>query len=151
MPNWKTHILITFVIYALLVITFKFSPPTSIAALILLAFASILPDFDHPKSVIREALSIIMGFFSFAIFMSFFDFDLPIRLISGAITGGLVYFGLKKFPLSHRGPDSLHQWKVCFLFVGLCTLVFLIAGISFQFLSFLLLGYGVHLLVDKNV
>ncbi len=149
--NWRGHIAASFVAYIFLVFVFQLPAPTSIAALVLLAFASILPDFDHPQSVIREVFSIIMGFFSVGALVLFLEFQPIIKIALSCIGGVLVYLGMKNIPLRHRGRDSLHQWSVCLLFVGLCALVFYLIGISLRFLPFLLVGYGVHLLTDKSV
>ncbi len=151
MPNWKTHVLAAFLAYFFLIIILKFPAPESISAFILLAFSSILPDFDHPKSVIRETISLLMGFFSATFFILYFDLSLQLKLIGGIITGVIVYFSLKKIHIRHRGPNSLHQWKVCLIFIVLCAAVFYFAKIDFQFLPFLAVGYSVHLLTDKNI
>ncbi len=149
--NWKGHIAATFIIYILLVLIFQFPLPNSIAALILLTLASILPDFDHPKSVIRETLSIFAGFFTLILFLMLFEIELVFRLIGGSLSGILVYALLKTMPLRHRGKRSLHQWSVCFLLAGICAVVFFFLGIAFEFLPFIFVGYAVHLLTDKNV
>ncbi len=149
--NWKGHILATFIIYMLLVLVFEFPLPNSMMALALLTLASIMPDFDHPKSVIREVISVLLGLFSFSLFIILSEFEFILRLLTGALLGSLVYISLKKIPLKHRGPDSLHQWSVCFLLTGLLLIVFILAGVEIKFLAFIFVGYSVHLLTDRNV
>ena len=149
--NWKSHILVTFVIYIVLVITFQFPLPNSISALILLALASLLPDFDHPKSVIREVISILLGFFSFSAFILISELEMALRLLVGMVLGILIYVGLKSIPLRHRGRNSMHQWSICFLLTGLLFIVFVLFNINLKFLAFVFVGYSVHLLTDRNV
>lgn len=149
--NWKSHILATFIIYISLVLLFQFPLPNSIAGLVLLSLASILPDFDHPKSVIREVISILLGFFAFSAMVLLFELDPVLRLAIGAFSGVIVYIGLKNIPLRHRGKESLHQWSVCFLLTGLLAIIFILFGVSLKFLAFIFVGYSVHLLTDRNV
>ena len=149
--NWKGHILASFVAYAFLVVVFQLPAPSSIAGLVLLAFASLLPDFDHPHSVIREVFSILLALFSLAALVLLLEFEPLAKLAIATGVGAVIYIGLKKIPLRHRGKESLHQWSVCLLFVGMCGVIFYFAHISLHFLPFLFVGYSVHLLTDKNV
>ena len=149
--NWRGHIIASFAAYVPLVIFFGLPAPTNITAFIVLAFASILPDFDHPKSVIREVISILLAFFSLAAFLVVSDMSIALRVVSGSVAATVAYFLLKKIPLKHRGPESLHQWSICLLLTGTCTILFILVGRGLHFLPFIFVGYSIHLLIDKNV
>ncbi len=149
--NWKAHILAAFIIYISLVFFFEFPVPNSIAALILLSFASILPDFDHPKSLIREVISILLALSAFSGVILLVELEIFLKFLTAAAFSVVVYVGLKTIPLHHRGRESLHQWRVCFLITGLLALILFLAGISMKFAAFVFVGYSVHLLIDRNV
>jgi len=149
--NWKGHITVTFGIYLVLVLFLGLQLTSSLAALILLAISSILPDFDHPKSVIRETLAILSGFFTLSLILLIFEVEPVIKLVAGTVSGIAIYILIKTIPLRHRGKRSLHQWSVCFLLLGICAVVFFFLDIGFRYLPFIFVGYSVHLLTDKNV
>jgi len=149
--NWRGHLAAGFAIYLLIVLFFRMGQAESAVGLVLLGFASLLPDLDHPKSVIRETLSVSAAFGSMAAVIAFFDFSLPIRLGLGIAASLVVYSILKNLPLRHRGSKSLHQWRVCFLLTGLLAVVFFVSGISLAFAAFIFVGYSVHLLTDKGI
>lgn len=149
MPDWKIHAISALLAFALLLSLFHFSPDFSIMALLVFLFSSLLPDLDHPRSLIRQILGLFCSLFISLMFFITIGGGLEIRLASSITMFLLVFLLFRKIPLRHRGRRSMHKWKMGFLLFLLCFLLFLIGGINVYLSTFILTGYWLHLGLDR--
>jgi hypothetical protein len=147
--DWKLHLIIPFVAYALIVTVFSFSLEFGIASLIILFFSTLLPDLDHPKSFIRYIVVSTLFFIVMVFVILAIQADIMTRLLIIIMAFVLFYGGHKKLPVHHRGEKSLHRWRYAFIFTGAFLLISVMAGIGLLLSVFFLLGYSVHLLLDR--
>lgn len=147
--DWKLHMLLSLVIYALIASVLSLSLEYAVIAMVLLVFGSLLPDMDHPRSVIRKAV------FMFALYVFVFfvmigtGMDFLIKLLVIGMMSILSYYLYRHVPLSHRGTRSLHLWRYVPLTGCIFTLAFVIASINISLVLFLIVGYASHLAADK--
>lgn len=149
MPDWKLHSIAALLAFALLLSLFPFSPDFSVMALLIFLFSSLLPDLDHPKSLIRHVLGLFCSLFISAIFFIRLEAGIGIRLVSGAMMFVLVFLLFRKLPLRHRGRRSLHRWRIGLLLFLLCTALFLMLGLNIYLGIFIPAGYWLHLALDR--
>ncbi len=151
MPNWNYHLAFSFGVYIILAIIFNLSIFGSAIGLVILAFASLLPDFDHPKSLIRQITAIAAGFGSFIVLLKLltnFDVNLSGSIVVSTIAALCAYFGVKKIRLKHRGKNSMHQlWVLVFVAV-FSAFVFWLFNLQIYFSALVFLGYGSHMFLD---
>jgi len=145
--DWKLHIIFSFFLYFLIISLFPLTLIYSLQALFLLLFSSLLPDLDHPKSVIRGVIFIITFYF-LVLFVMIQKFDFEIKVMVLIMVLFLLYYFYRNIPLKHRGRKSLHLWRHCFLFTGIFFVLFSIENINISLTSFIFIGYGSHLLAD---
>lgn len=149
MPDWKIHAISALLVFALLLSLLPFHPDFSIMALLIFLFSSLLPDLDHPRSLIRQVLGLFCSLFISVMFFITIGGGLEMRLASSVIMFLLVFLLFRKIPLRHRGRRSLHKWKLGFLLFLLSLLLFLAAGINIHLSAFILAGYWLHLGLDR--
>jgi|GEM_PF-1615938 len=147
--DWKLHMIFSFAIYFVIILLFPSTLMYSIHALIILVFSSLLPDLDHPKSVIRVVIfaAVFYLLMLFVILQETLDFWTKILTI--VILFVLVYYSYKKIPLRHRGKRSLHLWRYLPLSVAASLVLFTFANINISLILFIVIGYGSHLLSDR--
>lgn len=146
--DWKLHLIFSFVIFFLITLVFRFPFDYSVAAFLLIIFSSLLPDLDHPKSIIRLIVFAVI-FYLLMLFVIIQDFNLEIKILTIAMLLILAYYSYRHLPLKHRGRRSLHLWRYCFLATAVSFVLFTIANINISLTLFILIGYGSHLLADK--
>jgi hypothetical protein len=147
--DWKLHMLLSLLTYFVIIMFFRFPLDYSVAAFILLAFSSILPDLDHPKSFVRSlalAFSVYLAAW-FVVFQLLADIQTKIVII--AVIAILAYAGHRHIPISHRGKKSLHRWGVLVLVAMISIVLFALAKINISLVSFIIVGYGLHLISDR--
>ena len=147
--DWKLHVLVSFLAYFLIVSLFRFQPLYSVQALLVLVFFSMLPDVDHPKSVIRKVVFIIIFYLMMLFVVIELAIDIPTKTAIMLIYVAITYYFYKNLPLSHRGKRSLHLWRYPFIFAGLFLVFSVAAGMNISLCLFVLIGYGLHLLSDR--
>jgi hypothetical protein len=147
--DWKLHLISSLFIYLIIIIVLPLPLLYSIQALILITFSSLLPDLDHPKSIIRVVIfsSIFYLLMMFIILQE--TLDTWTKIITIVILLILVYYSYKKLPLKHRGKRSLHLWRYFLLSTAVSLVLFTIANINISLSLFILIGYGSHLLADR--
>jgi hypothetical protein len=145
--DWKLHLILSFAIYLLIIIFFAFPVDYSLSALLLIVFSSLLPDLDHPKSIIRIVI-FAMIFYILMIFVIIQDLTLEVKILTIVILLILVYYSYKYLPLKHRGKRSLHLWRYPIIFAAVSLVLFTAANINISLSLFILIGYGSHLLAD---
>ena len=149
MPNWKMHISLTVVCYLSFLIFFTPSIKTSIVAVIILIFSSLLPDLDHPKSKIRGFVSWASFLLVFIFLLSILEFTIFTKAILSVAGAFLVFIFVKKLPLKHRGRKSLHQWWLAIFVPLIFAFIFLVFRINPLLAFFVFFGYVVHLALDR--
>ncbi len=149
MPDWKIHAISALLLFALLLSLFPFQPDFSVMALFLFLFSSLLPDLDHPKSLIRQILGLFCSLFISVIFLIIIRGGPEIRLASSIIMFLLVFLLFRKIPLRHRGRRSMHKRGVGIILFLACTGLFLLIGLSVYLSVFTLAGYWLHLGLDR--
>ena len=147
--DWKLHVIVSFLLYLVIILFFQFSLSYSVAAFILLVFSSLLPDLDHPKSLIRGVIFAVVFYLSMWFVLIELSADFMIKLFVIITILILTYYFYKNIPLKHRGKKSLHLWRYCFLVTGVSLVLFSVANINISMVSFIFIGYGSHLLADK--
>ncbi len=152
MPNWNYHIAFSFAVYIILAFIFNISLTGGVIGFIILGFASLLPDFDHPKSLIRQITAIVFGIGSFVFLLKFLinysQLNLFSQSVISTICGAVVYFLIQKIRLKHRGKKSMHQLWVLIFVTALSALVFWLINLQIYFAGLVFLGYGCHLFLD---
>ncbi|HLD57479.1 MAG TPA: metal-dependent hydrolase [archaeon] len=152
MPNWNYHIAFSFAVYIILAFVFNISLVGGLIGFIVLGFASLLPDFDHPKSLIRQITAIAAGFGSFIIALKALVNYTQLSLLGGifisVIIGGAVYFTVTKIRLKHRGKKSMHQIWVLIFVTAASALIFWLINLQIYFAGLVFLGYSSHLFLD---
>ena len=147
--DWKLHIIVSLFLYFLIASFFQFSLSYSISALLLLVFSSLLPDMDHPKSMIRK-LMFLAAFYLFILFVVVeMMADIWIKVIIMSIILILTYYFFRNIPLKHRGKRSLHLWRYVFISGSLSSVFFALANINISLALFIIIGYGSHLTADR--
>ncbi|UCC91964.1 MAG: metal-dependent hydrolase, partial [Candidatus Aenigmatarchaeota archaeon] len=131
--DWKLHVILSLFLYSLIISIFRFSFPYSIAAFILLIFSSLLPDIDHPKSMIRKAVFLLVFYFLTLFIIIELNLTLEMKILILAITLILTYYLYKFIPLRHRGKRSLHLWRYVLIFPLLSIVLFALANINISF------------------
>lgn len=149
MASWKIHILFGLILYFAFVLIFSPGLEMNMLALALLVFASLLPDLDHPKSVIRLVVAVLGSFFVAIFLISNVEGLLTERLVVGTAGWVITYFAIKNLPLKHRGKKSLHQWWVLIILVMALGFAFWWTKTDISLMVFVLLGYGSHLILDR--
>lgn len=151
MPNWNYHIGFSFVIYAILVIALNISMTPAAIGFVILVFASLLPDFDHPSSLIRQIVAMSCAAGLFVVVLKIFvntEQDLFTGIVISIISGAGSYMGVLKVRLKHRGKKSMHQlWVLVFVTV-LSALVFWLINLHPYFAGVVFIGYSSHMLLD---
>lgn len=149
MPDWKAHVIATLLVYALIIWIFPTSPEFGLLALMVFLFFGVLPDLDHPKSLVRQLLTVFCALLlSVAVFIRASE-GLELRLASSLIVFALVFLLFRYLPLSHRGKRSLHKWGIGLGLFLVCVVLFLALGLSPYLSLFALLGYWLHLGLDR--
>ncbi len=147
--DWKIHTISSFTVYFLIMIIFAFSVPFAAAGLLVMLFFSMFPDIDHPKSMIRKASTVIIFYFAeLFVFLCLRTGIMEKLLVSGAVAV-LTYYLYKNLPVHHRGSKSLHRWRYAIILTPAIALAFIAAGLDAFLAAFVLIGYGLHLLLDK--
>lgn len=147
--DWKMHMMIPLFVYIAIILVFQFQLLYSLQALSLLIFSSFLPDLDHPRSHVRKATFIII--FYLMIFAVTLEISINIWIKFLIITMMLILtnYVYKHLPLKHRGKHSFHLWRYCFIFPTVFAFLFVAAGIGISLVSFIVIGFGSHLALDK--
>ncbi|NIO22554.1 MAG: hypothetical protein GTN38_00820 [Candidatus Aenigmarchaeota archaeon] len=146
--DWKLHLILSFILYFAIILISPLSLAYSVQALIILIFSSLLPDLDHPKSLIRIAIFAVV-FYLLMVFVIIQDLALEVKILTIVILLILTYYSYKHLPLKHRGKHSLHLWRYPFLFTAVFSVLFAIANINISLILFILIGYGSHLFADR--
>ncbi len=149
MPDWKIHTISVLLVYAVIFLLFSFSLEFGIMALLILLFSGLLPDLDHPRSLIRQLLGILCSLFISVIFFVSMAAGLEIRLASSVIMFLLVFLLFRKLPLRHRGRKSLHKWRIGIIISLFSILLLWFANLSIYLSLFILTGYWLHLGLDR--
>ena len=149
MPDWKIHTISVLLVFALILCIFSFSTEFGIMALLVLLFSGLLPDLDHPRSLIRQLLGILCSLFISVIFYVSMGAGLEIRLASSVIMFLLVFLLFRKIPLRHRGRRSLHKWRIGIIISLFSILLLWFANLSIYLSIFILTGYWLHLGLDR--
>lgn len=146
--DWKLHALTSFFIYFVIVTFFRLPFIYSLQGLFVFVFASLLPDVDHPKSVIRKIVFIMVFYLMILSVVLGLGVSAEIKAVIMVIILVLTYYFYKNIPIRHRGRRSLHLWRYPFILMGifLALSIFLETNISLVF--FIIAGYGVHLVSD---
>ena len=110
---------------------------------------ALLPDLDHPRSLMRNVLGMFCSLLVGLIFFVSMETALETRLASSVIMFLIVFILFRRLPLSHRGRRSLHKWKLGILVFLLCAGIFLLTGLNIYLSSFMLIGYWLHLGLDR--
>ena len=147
--DWKLHTLLSFLLYFLIISIFHFSLTYSIQALLILIFSSLLPDIDHPKSVIRKIIFLLVFYFMMLFVVIEMSLGIEMKILIMMITIILTYYFYKNIPLKHRGKRSLHLWRYCFILGGISLILFTLANINTSLTLFIIVGYASHLISDK--
>jgi hypothetical protein len=147
--DWKLHLISSLFIYLIIIIIFPLPPYYSIQALIILTFSSLLPDLDHPKSMIRIVIFSLIFYLLMLFVILQETLNHWIKILTIVILLILVYYTYKYLPLRHRGKRSLHLWRYFLLSIAVSLVFFTIANINISLSLFILIGYGSHLLADK--
>ncbi len=149
MPDWKIHTISVLLVFALILCLFSFSLEFGIMALLVLLFSGLLPDLDHPRSLIRQVLGLFCSLFISLLFFISMEAGLEMRLASSIIMFFLIFLLFRKIPLRHRGRRSLHKWRLGIILFLACAGLFLLVGLSVYLSLFILTGYWLHLGLDK--
>lgn len=149
MPDWKIHAIMALLAYSIIFLLFSFTPEFGLMALLIMVFAGLLPDLDHPRSLIRQVLGIFCSLMVSVAFFVSVDAALEARLASSVIMFILVFLLFRKLPLRHRGRRSLHKWRLGIILFLACAGLFLLAGLSVYLSLFILAGYWLHLALDR--
>ena len=149
MPDWKIHAISALLVFALLLSLLPFQPDFSIMALLIFLFSSLLPDLDHPRSLIRQVLGLFCSLFISVMFFISMEAGIKMRLVSSIIMFLLVFLLFRKIPLRHRGRRSLHKWKLGIILFLASLVVFFLIGFSVYLGVFILAGYWLHLGLDR--
>ncbi len=149
MPDWKIHTISLLLVFALILCLFSFSLEFGIMALLVLVFAGLLPDLDHPRSLIRQVLGLLCSLLAGLIFFVSMEAALEIRIASSAIMFALVLLVFRKLPLRHRGRRSLHKWRIGIIIFFISVLLLWFANLSIYLSLFILTGYWLHLGLDR--
>lgn len=147
--DWKLHVILSFFFYFLIISVFHFPLSYSITALILLMFSSLLPDLDHPKSMIRKAVFFLVFYFLALFIVIGLNLTLEMKILILIIILILTYYLYKFLPLKHRGKRSLHLWRYVFISPLLSLILFALANINISLILFIIIGYGSHLVSDN--
>jgi len=147
--DWKLHVILSLAIYFIIIMVFPLSIYYSIQALIILIFSSLLPDLDHPKSMIRVVIFALIFYLIILFVILQETLDFWIKILTITILLVLVYYSYRNIPLRHRGKRSLHLWRYFLLSIAVSLVLFTIANINISLILFILIGYGSHLLADR--
>ncbi|MCK5022952.1 MAG: metal-dependent hydrolase [Candidatus Aenigmarchaeota archaeon] len=147
--DWKLHVIVSMIMYTVLVSFLQFSFFYSLQAILLLIFASLLPDIDHPKSIIRKIFFIAVFYSSMVFIVLSTDFGIEAKVVILGMVLVLCYYLFKNLPLSHRGKKSLHMWRYVFIVGMIAAVLFAIWNINISFALFIIIGYASHMLADK--
>ena len=147
--DWKSHMLVPLLLYIAIILIFQFQFLYSVQALFLVVFSAFLPELDHPRSVARRIFFVIL--FYAMVFAITIEVSIEIWLKFVVITVLLVLarYAYKKLPIKHRGKHSLHLWRYCLVIPTFFVFVFMLANINISLASFIIVGYGSHLALDK--
>ncbi len=151
MPNWNYHIVFSFVIYAILVIALNISMTPAAIGFVILVFASLLPDFDHPSSLIRQIVAMACAAGLFVVVLKTFvnsGFDLFTGIVISVIVSAGSYMGVLKIKLKHRGKKSMHQLWVLVFITALSALAFWLINLNPYFAGVVFIGYSSHMFLD---
>ena len=141
--------ILSLAIYFIIIMVFPLSIYYSIQALIILIFSSLLPDLDHPKSMIRVVIFALIFYLIILFVILQETLDFWIKILTITILLVLVYYSYRNIPLRHRGKRSLHLWRYFLLSIAVSLVLFTIANINISLILFILIGYGSHLLADR--
>ncbi len=153
--NWKQHMFVAVVLsLPLLFILFNIKNPFVLATLaIFAAFSSLLPDLDHKMSKGTDLAGKAAVILSFAFiitntcpdgFNCFFDSNLlKSILINSLVLIGIFFIFSTFLKPKHRG--ITHSLFASLVF---SVLIWLVLGFNFAIAG--LIGYGSHLLADKE-
>ncbi len=147
--DWKLHVILSLFLYFLIISFSQFSLIYSVQALLILVFSSLLPDLDHPKSMIRKITFILVFYLMMLFIIIELAMDVGTKALIIIIILILAYYIYKNLPLKHRGKRSLHLWRYCFLFGGISLILFALANINITFALFIIVGYASHLISDR--
>ena len=147
--DWKLHLIVPLAIFSIMLMLFSFSLGFSVAALITILFASLLPDLDYPKSFIRSVILSSLFFLILWFVLIYVPAGFLEKIAIIAISFILIYAAHYSLPLKHRGKKSLHQWRLAFIFSAAFLIILVISQMNLTLSLFFLLGYGIHLLLDR--
>lgn len=147
--DWKMHMMIPLFLYIAIILVFQFQLLYSLQALSLLIFSSFLPDLDHPRSLVRKATFIIIFYLMIFAVTIEISIDMWIKFLIITIMLILTNYFYKHLPLKHRGKRSFHLWRYCFIFPTVFAFLFVVAGIGISLVTFIVIGFGLHLALDK--
>ncbi len=151
MPNWNYHIGFSFAIYAILVVALNISWTPAAIGFVILVLASLLPDFDHPNSLIRQIIAMACAAGLLVVVLKIFvnsGFDLFTGIVISIIAATGSYIGVLKVRLKHRGKKSMHQLWVLVFVTALSALVFWLINLHPYFAGVVFLGYSSHMFLD---
>lgn len=148
-PDWKAHVVAALLVFAVIALFKPLSLEYGMLAMVVMVFSSVLPDLDYPRSVVRQVMGIALAL-AFSVMVALrADAALEMKILMAVVVWGLVYFGFSRLPLRHRGRRSLHRWGAGLVFAVIVGVASWLAGFSATLALFALLGYFLHLVVDK--
>jgi len=165
MIDWKLHFIFgLLLVIALLaffqlvqnLVGFQLSLQDIAIVLVLVSFSTLFPDIDMQKSKIRDMVSFASAITVSIIYLAF----LPQTWYYAAVYFLLAYFILRYLPTKHRG--IVHTFKFSIFFSFLAVLIcYMTIGSTIGstggfaadrlalYFSAALLGYNLHLILDK--
>ncbi|MDO8553615.1 MAG: metal-dependent hydrolase [Candidatus Micrarchaeota archaeon] len=154
--NWKQHMIVA-VIFSLLILLFVFNIQNQITLAILglfSAFSALLPDLDHKMSKGTDLANKVVVILSFVFVISnvctnsfscFLDsVTLKLIFINSLVLIGIYFIVMTFLRPSHRGITHTVVASLAF-----SVLIYLVLGFNFAVAG--IIGYGSHLLADKEI
>lgn len=147
--DWKLHMLAPLFIYIAAILAFQFPVLYSVQALMLVIFSSFLPELDHPRSVARRIMFVVVFYLVVLAITMEMSIEIWLKFVVITMLLVLTRYAYKKLPIKHRGKHSLHLWRYCLVIPTLFVFLFMLANINISLASFIIVGYGSHLALDK--
>ena len=147
--DWKIHMLVPLFIYIATILVFQFPVLYSVQALMLVLFSSSLPELDHPRSIARRVIFVVVFYLMVLAITMELSIDIWLKFAIITVMLVLTRYFYKRLPIKHRGKHSLHLWRYCLIFPTVSAFLFMLASLNISLASFIIVGYGSHLALDK--
>jgi multisubunit Na+/H+ antiporter MnhB subunit len=147
--EWKFHVIGAFLAFVGIGLFMPMTVPLAFGSLVTLSFFSMAPDVDHPKSLVRKVAFILLLYLLVAFMILQAATGAFEKVVMISISGFVAYYFYKHLPFTHRGKKSLHRWRYALVsFLGI-TIAFAAVGVSLVLGLFAIIGYGLHLILDR--